>query len=631
MPESISTGAVRYALRRLVPAVASGLVLSGAVPAPAAAETDARVALVIGNSDYANVTPLPNPANDAADVSAALDRLGFEVTRVDDATREGMLRSLRAFSRRTATASVALVFYAGHGVEMGGTNYLVPVDAQLDWDSDVQYEAIPLDAVLAATEGARRMRVVILDACRNNPFEVQPRNPTRSVRVGRGLAEIELPAGRNVLVAYATAAGAVADDGGARNSPYTQALLQHLEEPNVELHMLFRRVTDTVLASTAAEQQPYLYASLSADPYYLNPVAATPPALDVIDENARRLVDLLGRPLSSAGRDENRWTDLHYAAALNLPNLVAALADEGASVDAGLGRDGSRVTGSLGQTLRALGRGPDAGRMVRDGAAPLHVAARTDGREAVLALLAQGANIDVRDTGGKTPLHDASAADALEIVHELLAGGADVRARDNDGNTPLHSAAAGGARAVMEELLSRGADVRARNNAGATPLDLMARPAPAAGDAARRRPANGDSPLRGGPPAPPATGASPDARLRGAVRADDVGALRALLDGGASAHARDADGNTPLHHAAQVNAVDVIFALAARGANVQARNNRGNTPLHYAALRGARAAVRALRQVGASARARNDSGQTPLDIARLSGADEATVRELRRP
>ena len=345
-------------------------VVGAAQPTPSV-DTDRRVALVIGNSSYTNVSPLPNPANDAADVSAALERLGFEVTRASDVNREGLMRTLRTFSRESAGASVAVVFYAGHGVELDGTNYQVPVDAYLEWDADVQFEAIPLDFVLSATEGVGRLRVVILDACRNNPFAIQARNPTRGVRVGRGLAEIEeMPAGRNIIVAYATAAGAVADDGDARNSPFTKALLEHLEEPDIEVHMMFRRVTDTVLRDTSQEQQPYLYASLSADPYYLK--ASPPEPVSVfVDEGRGGCREVLGRPLSAEGRDENRWTDLHYAAVLDMPTLVGALVDEGrGGRRAALGGrwpPGGRLEPGAGR-LRCTRRQPEARR--GDGVAP---------------------------------------------------------------------------------------------------------------------------------------------------------------------------------------------------------------------------------------------------------------------
>ena len=130
---------------------------------------DGRAALVVGNSSYAHIGRLPNPANDAADVSAALGRLGFEVTTTLDAGLTELNQALRAFTRRSAGADVALVFYAGHGLEMDGVNYVVPVDARLERDTDVRFETVTLDDLLAVTAGAS-LRLVILDACRNNPL-----------------------------------------------------------------------------------------------------------------------------------------------------------------------------------------------------------------------------------------------------------------------------------------------------------------------------------------------------------------------------------------------------------------------------------------------------------------------------
>jgi len=225
------------------------------------------VALVVGNGDYAAIGRLPNPGNDANDVAAALGRLGFDVTRVRDADRLTMSEALRAFTRESVGADVALVFYAGHGLEVDGVNYLVPVDARLERDTDVRFEAIELDEVLAATEAAG-LRVVILDACRNNPLarSMQRTGRTRSVSRGSFGALNEDLLGDETLVAYAAAAGTTAVDGTGRNSPYTTALLEHLEQP-LELSQLFRRVRAQVLRATGGKQRPHEYASLLEDHY----------------------------------------------------------------------------------------------------------------------------------------------------------------------------------------------------------------------------------------------------------------------------------------------------------------------------------------------------------------------------
>ena len=254
--------------------MAAGMALAcGLVAAPAVASAASRVALVVGNSTYAAIGRLPNPANDAADVAAALGRLGFDVTTVRDADRAALTDALRAFSRESAGADVALVFYAGHGLEMDGVNYLVPVDARFEWDTDVRFEAIELDYVLAATEGAG-LRVVILDACRNNPLarSMQRTSARRSVSRGSFGNLDESLLGNETLVAYAAAAGTTAADGTGRNSPYTAALLAYLEQP-LEIGLLFREVRARVLEATGGEQRPHEYASLLGE-HYLRPATA---------------------------------------------------------------------------------------------------------------------------------------------------------------------------------------------------------------------------------------------------------------------------------------------------------------------------------------------------------------------
>ncbi len=239
----------------------------GAGVAPSVAGAAGRVALVVGNGAYGAIGALPNPGNDAADVSAALGRLGFDVTTVRDADLAGMNEALRLFARDSAGADVALVFYAGHGLEVDGVNYLVPVDARLERDTDVEYEALALDRVLRATSGAS-LRVVILDACRNNPLarSMQRTGATRSISRGSFGELNEGLLGDETLVAYAAAAGTVAADGTGRNSPYTAALLSYLERP-LEIGILFREVRARVLESTDGEQRPHEYASLLGEHY----------------------------------------------------------------------------------------------------------------------------------------------------------------------------------------------------------------------------------------------------------------------------------------------------------------------------------------------------------------------------
>ena len=257
-------------LRSFVVTVVAFVVLA----APSVVLADGRVALVVGNSTYAHIGRLPNADNDAADMSAALRRLGFEVTTELDADRAELTEALRAFTRRSLGADVALVFYAGHGIEMDRVNYLVPVDARLERDLDLRYEAVTLDDMLASTLGAS-LRLVILDACRNNPLagSMQRTLASRSVSGGSFGDLNEDLLGDETLVAYAAAAGTTAADGRGRNSPYTAALLAHLEQP-LEIGLLFHRVRAQVLASTNGQQRPHEYQSLVGEHYLSVPPTA---------------------------------------------------------------------------------------------------------------------------------------------------------------------------------------------------------------------------------------------------------------------------------------------------------------------------------------------------------------------
>ena len=241
----------------------AGLLLALAVPALA----EQRVALVIGNATYAHAPRLANPLNDAADIGDALNRLGFAVTELENADYATLRQGLLAFTRAASSAEVAVVFYAGHGIEVDQRNFLVPVDARLSSDQDVEFETVPLELVMRSVGRASDLRLVILDACRDNPFAVSMQRSGATRSVGRGLARVE-PAGET-LVAYAAKGGTVAADGEGRNSPYSAALLAHLEEPGLEVGLLFRKVRDAVLATTGGRQKPFVYGSLSSRGVYL--------------------------------------------------------------------------------------------------------------------------------------------------------------------------------------------------------------------------------------------------------------------------------------------------------------------------------------------------------------------------
>lgn len=234
--------------------------------AEALAET--RVALVIGNAAYASVSPLSNPVNDATDLAAALSRIGFDVTLATDLDINGMRTALRDFRDKASGAEMAMVYYAGHGIEIDKQNYLIPVDANLKSDSDVMFDSIPLDFLTEAVSGATTLRMVLIDACRNNPFLGQIKSTGRAIGQA-GLSPFE-PSG-GTLLAYAAKGGTVALDGNGRNSPFMKGLLAHLEEPGLDVNLLFRKVRDSVLAETNNRQEPFTYGSLPGREIYLVP------------------------------------------------------------------------------------------------------------------------------------------------------------------------------------------------------------------------------------------------------------------------------------------------------------------------------------------------------------------------
>jgi hypothetical protein len=237
-----------------------------------------RVALVLGNSAYQNVAPLPNPVNDGAMIAAKLKDAGFDVvdSRHDLPAAETR-RALRDFADRARDADIAVVYYAGHGMEVDGTNYLIPVDAKLERDTDVYDEALSLDRVLVAIEPAKQLRLVILDACRDNPFGKNMKRTVASRAIGRGLAKVE-PGSPNTLIAYSAKAGSTALDGDAKNSPFTLALAKHLTTPGLDVRRAFGFVRDDVLKTTGNQQEPFVYGSLGGDDVPLVPAKAAPPA-----------------------------------------------------------------------------------------------------------------------------------------------------------------------------------------------------------------------------------------------------------------------------------------------------------------------------------------------------------------
>jgi uncharacterized caspase-like protein len=251
--------------------IAAGLLL---LAQPALAEK--RVALIIGNSSYQNVPQLTNPANDGAVMTATFKEAGFDVVdyRRDLSARETR-RALRDFADVARDADIAVVYYAGHGMEVEGSNYLIPVDARLERDTDVYDETLSLDRILVAIEPARKLRLVILDACRDNPFSRVMQRTVAARGIGRGLAKVE-PNSPNTLIAYSAKAGSTAQDGDGKNSPFTIALSRHITKPGLDVRKAFGFVRDDVLKTTGNKQEPFVYGSLGGDDMPLVPGAQRP-------------------------------------------------------------------------------------------------------------------------------------------------------------------------------------------------------------------------------------------------------------------------------------------------------------------------------------------------------------------
>ncbi len=249
-----------------------------------------RVALVVGNSSYQTVPQLPNPSRDANSVAKMFRDAGFDtVETLLDVGNLEFKRAIRKFETIADQADIAVVFYAGHGLEISGVNYLIPVDARLASDRDAEDEAIPLERLVASADGAKRLRLIILDACRDNPFVRLMRRERRSASASRavsaGLGKVE-PTSTDTLIAYAAKAGSTAEDGDDLHSPFTTAVLKNLTVPGLDVRLAFGRVRDEVLKVTASRQEPFVYGALGGGNIALVPAPAKAPEASVNDIKA---------------------------------------------------------------------------------------------------------------------------------------------------------------------------------------------------------------------------------------------------------------------------------------------------------------------------------------------------------
>ena len=753
--------------------LAAGMVLWLAL-AGAAADAAPRVALVVGNGGYdpANITRLDNPVNDARLMASTLETVGFEVSLVTDADRESMNEAIEEFGRRLKVEgrdAVGLFYYAGHGVEAKGRNYLIPLGAEIGSELEFQSSAVRAQYVLDWMEHAgNRLNMLILDACRDNPYGGK--------RGGkRGLERMDAPSGS--LIAYAAGPGKTATDGDGENSPYTLALAQTLVEPGLKVEEVFKRVRIRVEEQTGEDQTPWENTSLKGDFYFVPPrevdedpgpvaggvtedadegskvdgnaviaqrmaaervfwesimdsedpadfddylgrytggvyeniarrrrdkllVAADdaayaradslgkseayseylesyPSGRNVKDARERlKFTDLLGRKFSADIVEGSGWTDLHYAAVMNLPRVADALLKAGMIVDVRLADDGRAFGDRLKASLSALEYDISGWNGEANGETPLLVAVRQDARPVAKLLIERGADVNAKRGYGETPLFYAARWNALEIARLLIDRGADPNAVSADvsglwftfdGLTPLHRAAKANSRDVAELLIHHGADIQAKEPVGWTTLHLaadenaieVAELLITRGADLNAKDSNGATPLmhaaRGGDRemARLLIEHGAEVTLSYTAVANDRELAQKLIERGADPNVKDdTSGNTPLHHAAESGAFEVAELLIDRGASVNAKAKSGTTPLmeaanwsardvatllidrgaivdaccgyagtalHQAANMGRPKVAQLLLDRGADPDAKNEHGSTPLHTAALRG------------
>ena len=281
--------------RSLLNVIIPATILLGAAPAFA----ESRLALVIGQSAYKSVPALPNPGNDARAVTQMLTDSGFEVVSAADLSQNQLREKVSEFAGKIAAKgsdTVAMIFYAGHGLQIDGENFLVPVDVDVKRESDIPMQAVRVNDILnTLTSVPSKMRFLLLDACRNNPF------PELNKSVGRGLAIVDAKIGApNTFMSFSTSPGAEAEDGSGANSPYTTALLAAAKEPNIPIEETFKRVRLAVHKATDGRQTPWDSSSLTEDFRFSGTAVAGPKLASVKKTVEEWKRDLKGKPVEAA-------------------------------------------------------------------------------------------------------------------------------------------------------------------------------------------------------------------------------------------------------------------------------------------------------------------------------------------
>ena len=289
--------------------VVIALLLLTVLPATAWAQAEKRVALVIGNSAYQHTSKLTNPFNDAADVAAELKKLGFRVIDGFDLEKAAFDRKVRDFATALKGADAGVFFYAGHGLQAGGHNYLVPIDAKAESEEALDFEMLRIDVVHRAMERSTKTNILFLDACRDNPLarNLARAMGTRSTQIGKGLATIE--SGVGTLISFSTHPGAVALDGAGRNSPFTAALLKYISAPTGDLGTILISVRNDVMRQTRDQQVPWEHSALRGR-FYFNPAAQAAEAAKA--ERAKVEIAVGARPSTySATTAKGLFTEEH--------------------------------------------------------------------------------------------------------------------------------------------------------------------------------------------------------------------------------------------------------------------------------------------------------------------------------
>ncbi|WP_035641294.1 caspase family protein, partial [Bradyrhizobium sp. ORS 375] len=329
-----------------------------------AAKADRRVAFVVGNGAYKSVMPLPNPPVDAKAMAATLRNVGFDVVEGTNLTRDKMTEKLLDFGRKAQGADIAVFYYAGHGIAISGTNYLLPVDADLKSEMDVKLgSAINIDVTLDQTMGDAKVKLVFLDACRDNPFaaKIKSNSPTRSVSVQTGLAEMK--SGEGTLIAFATGPGQTALDGDAgANSPFTRALISHIAQPGVEIQQAMTSVRAQVNEETNKGQLPWGHTNLIGA-VYLNPSAA--PAATAATAGTTPAAATAGPTAAEA--ELEFWRSVKDSNKPEELNAYLATYPNGQFKSLAMARIASIETGAVNTATRNVGKGVDPATFTEEG------------------------------------------------------------------------------------------------------------------------------------------------------------------------------------------------------------------------------------------------------------------------